>query len=85
MATPAGQPMVINAKTVKLFAKPDTQEHPACCDICHSKLEETFVDGATRSGRWANMCLKCFTRCGVGIGVGCGQIYDRVGFSWLKR
>lgn len=34
-----------------------------------------FVDGATRLGPWAVMCLDCHPHIGRGLGTGRGQMY----------
>ena len=39
-------------------------------------ITETFVDGATRGGPWAIMCITCHRTHGVGLGTGKGQMYD---------
>ena len=44
------------------------------CDICNKETNE-YVDGKTKMGPWANMCLDCFKTNGVGIGLGKGQRY----------
>lgn len=46
------------------------------CDICKRSLDAGFVDGATRGGPWALMCLQCHRLHGVGLGTGRGQRYD---------
>lgn len=47
------------------------------CDCCHEKDLETYVDGKTvlNGGSWANMCLPCFFRVGIGVGIGLGQVF----------
>jgi hypothetical protein len=40
------------------------------CDFCKS---EAVIDGKTRFGPWANMCLDHFLAFGVGLGLGKGQ------------
>ena len=45
------------------------------CNLCGTVALSEFVDGATRMGPWANMCLPCFKRVGKGLGVGRGQRY----------
>ena len=49
---------------------------PKKCDICEGKLEGAFVDGRTKTGFWANMCLSCHKEFGVGLGIGKGQKYE---------
>lgn len=45
----------------------------------------TFVDGKTRRGPWANMCLRCFRIHGGGLGTGQGQEYKlQEDGRWLK-
>ena len=48
------------------------------CNLCGKVALSEFVDGATRMGPWANMCLPCFKRVGKGLGVGRGQRYARL-------
>ena len=48
------------------------------CNLCGKVNLSEFVDGATRIGPWANMCMPCFKRVGKGLGVGRGQRYARV-------
>jgi hypothetical protein len=57
------------------------------CDICRTKAINltVVVDGATRMGPWALMCHDCFTRHGIGIGLGVGQRYQKQPDGrWLK-
>lgn len=56
--------------------------HPKACEVCGASLEgRGFVDGATRMGPWAIMCVFCHAQeeVGVGIGPGLGQLYDASG------
>ena len=46
------------------------------CDICGTKAN-SYVDGKTIYGPWANMCLRCFATKGIGIGLGRGQVYNK--------
>lgn len=48
------------------------------CNLCGKVNLSEFVDGATRIGPWANMCMPCYRKVGVGLGVGKGQKYARV-------
>ena len=48
------------------------------CNLCGKVNLFEFVDGKTRMGPWANMCMPCFKHVGVGLGVGRGQRYARV-------
>jgi len=62
---------------------------PDRCDLNPShKIEDTFVDGATDRGPWANMCPKCHRAHGRGIGQGQGQRYEKREVEgrtrWLK-
>ena len=58
---------------------------PQDCDICHKKLSDSFVDGATTMGPWAIMCQTCFSAFGVGLGTGRGQRYEKQKDNrWLK-
>ena len=45
------------------------------CDLCRVECIE-WVDGKTIMGPWANMCLACHKRLGVGLGIGKGQRYQ---------
>jgi hypothetical protein len=47
------------------------------CDICDKINLQEYVGGRTASGPWANMCIPCFMRHGVGLGTGKGQMYRR--------
>jgi len=47
------------------------------CDICGAKNQSSIVDGRTKNGQWAVMCLKCHRSKGVGLGTGRGQVYVR--------
>lgn len=46
------------------------------CDICKKPLSSTYIDGKTKQGPWANMCLSCHKAFGVGLGLGKGQVFD---------
>jgi len=48
------------------------------CNLCGKVNLSEFVDGKTRMGPWANMCMPCYRKVGVGLGVGRGQRYARV-------
>jgi len=48
------------------------------CNLCGKDRLSEFVDGKTRMGPWANMCLPCYRKVGVGLGVGKGQKYAMV-------
>lgn len=51
--------------------------NPTNCDICGTAITDTFIDGRTRMGPWANMCPKCHSEIGCGLGVGNGQHYTK--------
>lgn len=51
---------------------------PVKCDICHKPITDTFIDGATNMGPWANMCPSCYHQFGRGLGQGSGQKYTRI-------
>lgn len=42
-----------------------------CCDMC---MQPSLVDGKTKQGSWANMCLQHFHSHGIGLGIGKGQV-----------
>lgn len=47
------------------------------CNICNKIIEDEYIDGKTKSGPWANMCIPCWKKHGVGkLGTGFGQKYD---------
>ena len=48
---------------------------PETCDCCTQPITSTFIDGKTRRGHWAIMCINCFLLYGVGVGTGMGQTY----------
>ncbi len=55
-------------------------DQPEKCDLCEKKMTEqgaTWVDGRI-AGRstWANMCERCHSQYGAGIGLGLGQRYN---------
>lgn len=51
------------------------------CNMCGKERLSEFVDGKTRLGPWANMCMPCYRKVGVGIGYGRGQRYALVQVS----
>jgi len=55
------------------------------CQICNGEFGNTFIDGATRFGPWAIMCLRCSVLHGTGLGQGRGQKYQKQpDGKWLK-
>lgn len=48
------------------------------CDICSAPLTVVRIDGRTVFGPWANMCVGCHAKVGVGLGTGKGQSFDVV-------
>lgn len=72
---------------IPTIRKPRPRWHspiPETCDICESKIADTFTDGATRLGPWAIMCPVCEPRIGRGLGTGQGQKYTREGDTFYK-
>jgi hypothetical protein len=63
---------------------------PAKCDLSDiapgkHDINTKFVDGKTKMGPWAIMCLRCARERGVGIGQGKGQLYEyQENGKWLK-
>ena len=45
------------------------------CDLCatQGKTMPAAIDGATRMGPWAYMCVPCHETYGLGLGMGRGQ------------
>ena len=58
---------------------------PANCEVCHASITDTFIDGRTIHGPWANMCPTCHKEIGVGLGTGRGQKYVKHGIDWIKE
>jgi hypothetical protein len=55
------------------------------CDICHNPFGNIMIDGKTRQGPWGNLCERCHTVFGVGLGLGRGQKYEKqTDGKWLK-
>lgn len=60
--------------------EPDYSNAGGNCDSCQKALESLglFVDGKIRGDiMWANLCARCFSARGEGIGWGRGQLYAR--------
>lgn len=57
---------------------------PKTCELGGEEIKMSFVDGRTRGGPWAVMCLDCFKRVGVGLGTGRGQLYELKGEQFVK-
>jgi hypothetical protein len=48
------------------------------CELgCGRSLHEEFVDGRTKYGPWALMCIECWRATGFKLGLGSGQRYKR--------
>lgn len=48
-------------------------------------IGSNFVDGKTNNGKWAIMSERSFTKFGIGLGTGKGQLYEKqVDGRWLK-
>jgi len=56
---------------------------PAVCGICRQAIVNEFVDGATRYGPWAIMCMNCLPDHGCGLGLGRGQHYTKLDGQWM--
>jgi len=60
---------------------------PIKCDCCSASIKGEFVDGKTKIGLWACMCMNCYLL-GPGIaklGLGLGQRYVlQADGVWLK-
>ena len=55
------------------------------CEICGTPHTDKMVDGATKMGPWALMCLSCHGSIGRGLGTGLGQMYQKQpDRRWLK-
>lgn len=54
------------------------------CDICGRNCGTTHVDGKTKFGPWATMCISCHTQVGVGFGTGKGQEFESATMKKLQ-
>lgn len=62
-----------------------TGKPPAKCDVYGTPITDTFIDGATRMGPWANMHPDTHADVGLGLGTGRGQKYQRqLDGRWMK-
>jgi hypothetical protein len=60
-------------------------ESPDRCIVCRQPFRNSFIDGATRAGRWGLLDLACHRVHGLGLGVGKGQLFRRQPDGrWLK-
>jgi hypothetical protein len=58
---------------------------PEQCDLCATPIIDTFIDGKTILGPWANMCVKCHSTKGCGLGSGRGQRFvKQPDNKWIK-
>lgn len=57
---------------------------PTNCDLCQRRIAQTFIDGPTAYGSWANMCRVCHKAKGRGLGKGRGQQFQQVDGRWIK-
>jgi hypothetical protein len=54
-------------------------------DDLGNAIVDTFIDGATKYGPWAMLSPESFKRCGLGLGCGLGQRYEKQSDGrWLK-
>lgn len=55
------------------------------CDFCRKIFdkEKYFIDGKTNKGPWGLMCKDCFSKYGIGIQWGLGQLYMNTKNGWL--
>ena len=60
--------------------------HLDCCDICGKDFSYAtyMIDGPEKfSGPWANMCVMCYLRNRLPLGIGKGQLYRKKGRKWI--
>jgi hypothetical protein len=52
---------------------------PIECDLCTAAIDDIFYDAKVMGlrGKWANMCVGCFTEHRCRLGTGFGQQYER--------
>ena len=55
------------------------------CNTCAGVIEQKFVDGRTKHGPWAIMCMECFETFGVGLGTGRGQLYKKMSDGIFRK
>lgn len=49
------------------------------CQLCDRPITTEYIDGVVKGARcWANMCVTCHTKEGVGLGTGRGQRFKLV-------
>ncbi len=68
------------ANLKRALEEKQTCNAPSKCDLCGQSLGamKYFIDGKlSNDNAWANMCEKCFTKQGAGIGWGVGQLFMR--------
>lgn len=55
------------------------------CDDCGGEFTNgVMYDAKTQYGPWGNLCQACFSRIGVGLGIGYGQKYvKQADGKWL--
>jgi hypothetical protein len=71
--------------SLKLTPKYWCGDVEADCQLCNKPIGDTFIDGRTVMGPWANMCPKCHRGSGTGLGLGKGQRYQKQADGrWLK-
>jgi len=51
--------------------------NPTNCELCGNVIRNSFVDGKTKAGPWAIMCLDCAVGEVLKFGTGTGQQYVR--------
>lgn len=57
---------------------------PNQCDLCDAPITTEFYDARTRYRVWAILCEPCFHKDGVGLGLGCGQKYEKKNGQFVK-
>ena len=61
-----------------------TSPPPSQCDLCNKPIVDVFIDGKTRIGPWACMCLSCHKEEGGMLGHGEGQKYQLIEGKYTK-
>jgi hypothetical protein len=56
-------------------------EYPSCiiCEMNGDGKVEAHYDAKTVMGPWGHLCEECFTEFGIGLGLGRGQRFIKVG------
>lgn len=58
---------------------------PESCNLCNGDFDGVMYDARIPAvGSWANLCQKCFDRCGCQLGTGQGQKFVQQDGKFVK-